>query len=110
MVTNNFTSLNPTGIYAIDVLNDDSAYVWDGRKQDYTEISKKRLKRLQSQARAIVKEIDKACSDHTTVQDNSAMEKQCMRRYKLILQHYLGIKWLTFELKRAKLILNSDIK
>ena len=154
MATNNFTSLNPTGIYAIDVLNDDSAqddiayiqeqvleelqgmgidareqdclgtrdgwlfgmaygvdngnyeyvtvelqirngyyeganldyvvgylvngdehddetldsaYVWDGRKQDYTEISKTRVKRLQSQARAIVKKIDKVYSNHTTV-------------------------------------------
>lgn len=25
-----------------------------------------------------------------------------MYRYKLILQRYLGIKWLTFELGRAK--------
>ena len=45
----------------------DSAYVWDERSQDYKEISKTRVKRLQSQARAIVKKIDKVYSNHTTV-------------------------------------------
>lgn len=33
-----------------------------------------------------------------------------MYRYKLILQRYLGIKWLTFEVKRAKLVWNQDNK
>lgn len=33
-----------------------------------------------------------------------------MYRYKLILQRYLGIKWLTRELERAKIVWNSDNK
>lgn len=49
MATNNFTSVNPTGI------------------QDYVEISKTRVKRLRAQARAIVKKIDKVYSNNTTV-------------------------------------------
>ena len=154
MATNNFTSVNPTGIYAIDLLNDEGAqddldlihenvirelqgmgldtreqdclgsqegwlfgmvygvdngnyeyvtvelqtrngyyeganldyvvgylvdgvecddesledaYVFNGRKQDYVEISKTRVKRLRAQARAIVKKIDKVYSNNTTV-------------------------------------------
>lgn len=33
-----------------------------------------------------------------------------MLRYKLLLQRYIGIKWLTHEIERAKLVLNLDKK
>lgn len=45
----------------------DGAYVWDERSQDYKEISKTRVKRLQSQGRALAKKVAKVYANNTSV-------------------------------------------
>lgn len=64
--------INGFTIYQVDGVEYDDesleeAYVFNKRKQDYVEISKTRVKRLRTQARAIVKKIDKVYSNNTTV-------------------------------------------